>query len=406
MRLLNHSDLGGFGKGGEGLGLHVKNGRRTLFLAHETAPKNFTAVDVTDPRRPKIVCQTTLPHDKVRSNSLSIVGDVMAVTAQSSEPGVAPAGFELFDISDPTAPRSISVFDTVGGASRGAHYVKLSGDGFAYVSTGMPDWAPKRAKDFQFVVVVDVRDLTKPKEVGRWWLPGTEKRDTEVLPTPVDPEDDWGYRPHNINVFPERPDRAYVGYLDGGVIILDISDRGRPKMISRFDYHPPRKAGFTHTVVPLFERGLLLVSDEALIHPAGLPVKHEGAGWDHKLVWIMDASYERNVSPVSTLPMPPLEEFRFRGGRFGAHNIHENDPVPTAFTSDQIVFGAFFNAGVRVYDIKNHLRPEEIGSFVPATIPGSKFGAAQMNDVYVDENRIIYATERTSGGLYVLELTA
>jgi hypothetical protein len=28
-------------------------------------------------------------------------------------------------------------------------------------------------------------------------------------------------------------------------------------MISRLDYHPPL-TGFTHTVVPLFERGLLL----------------------------------------------------------------------------------------------------------------------------------------------------
>src|SRR2546427_8044788 len=31
---------------------------------------------------------------------------------------------------------------------------------------------------------------------------------------------------------------------------------------SRWDYHPPFP-GFCHTVVPLFERGLLVVSDEA-----------------------------------------------------------------------------------------------------------------------------------------------
>jgi hypothetical protein len=28
-----------------------------------------------------------------------------------------------------------------------------------------------------------------------------------------------------------------------------------------------------------------------------------------------------------------------------------------------------------------------------------------MNDVYVDENRIIYGIDRFKGGLYVLELT-
>jgi hypothetical protein len=29
-----------------------------------------------------------------------------------------------------------------------------------------------------------------------------------------------------------------------------------------------------------------------------------------------------------------------------------------------------------------------------------------MNDVYVDENRLIYGIDRIAGGLYILELTA
>jgi hypothetical protein len=36
---------------------------------------------------------------------------------------------------------------------------------------------------------------------------------------------------------------------------------------------------------------------------------------------------------------------------------------------------------------------------------GSPAGAAQMNDVYVDENRVIYAIDRFTGGLYIMELT-
>jgi hypothetical protein len=34
---------------------------------------------------------------------------------------------------------------------------------------------------------------------------------------------DDGYRAHSIEVFPDRPDRAYIGYIDGGQIIFDIS---------------------------------------------------------------------------------------------------------------------------------------------------------------------------------------
>ena len=50
MRLLSHHELQGFGGIGEGMGMQLaRDGRRIVWLAHESAPKNFTAVDVTDP---------------------------------------------------------------------------------------------------------------------------------------------------------------------------------------------------------------------------------------------------------------------------------------------------------------------------------------------------------------------
>ena len=58
------------GNGGEGMGLQqTKDGRRFMYIAHESAPKNFTVVEVTDPREPLVVCQTDLPHDRVRSSN-------------------------------------------------------------------------------------------------------------------------------------------------------------------------------------------------------------------------------------------------------------------------------------------------------------------------------------------------
>lgn len=393
MRLLAQNDLGGFGNGGEGLALHVKNGRRTLFIAHESAPKNFTAVDVTDPRRPQVVCQTELPHGRVRSNCLSISGDLLAVVYEVAEPGLGPAGMEVFDISNPTAPRSLSFFDTSGPCSRGAHFVWFVDGEYAYLSSGMPDFVPSHPKDDQIVVIVDVKDPTRPREAGRWWLPGTGAGDN-APPPERHQRWDFGFRPHNVNVYPQRPDRAYVGYLDGGVVVLDISDKSRPRMVARLDYHPPMP-GFTHTVVPLFSRGLLAVTDEAVT---------EGCQDFPKLLWFVDASYEPNPIIVSAAPLPPKEEFCGRGGRFGAHNIHENVPVEASWQSDDVVIGAFFSAGIRAYDVRNPLRPEEVACFVPPAPPGSPAGAIQMNDLYVDERGIVYAVDRHRGGLYVLEL--
>ena len=54
MRLLGHNDLGGFGNCGEGMAIQLaRDGRRVLWLGHESAPKNFTAVDVSDRESPR-----------------------------------------------------------------------------------------------------------------------------------------------------------------------------------------------------------------------------------------------------------------------------------------------------------------------------------------------------------------
>lgn len=395
MKLLAHHELAGFGGIGEGMSMQkTKDGRRILWLAHESAPKNFTAVDVTDPRNPKMVVQTDLPHADVRSNSLDVVGDIMAVAYQTKKWGLKPAGFDLFDISTPEQPKLITHYDTSGACSRGAHCVWFVDGEYLHLTSGAPDFEPTHQKDDQFYQIIDVRNPSKPVEVGRWWYPGTRKGDKEA-PPPRHPKFDGGYRPHNTNVYPQRPDRAYVGYIDGGAWILDISDKAHPKPVGHLQYSPPYN-GFTHTVMPLLERGLLIISDEC--------VKDNGEDWP-KLDWVVDARVETNLVPIATLPLPPAEVFTKRGGRFGAHNLHENQPSPCAFRSETIVFATFFNGGVRAYDLGNPYQPREIGYFVPGAPKLSPKGSAQINDVWVDENRTVYTVDRFTGGLYMLETT-
>src|ERR1700739_870363 len=80
FKLIANHELDGFGGMGEGMSIQIaKDGRRILWIAHESAPKNFTGVDVSDPRRPKVVVQTDLPQRHMRSNSLEVTDNVMAV---------------------------------------------------------------------------------------------------------------------------------------------------------------------------------------------------------------------------------------------------------------------------------------------------------------------------------------
>ena len=393
MRLIAQHDLAGHGGIGEGMSLQLaKDGRRILWLAHESAPKNFTGVDVTDPRKPKLVVQTDLPHKQVRSNSLEVCGDLMAVAYQTAQQGLKPAGIELFDIAKPEAPRSIAFFDCSGPHSRGVHQLWFVDGEYIHFAGGAGDFTPRNPLDDQFYRVIDVRNPTAPKDVGRWWMPGVAEGDT-APPPPRHPFIDAGFRAHNTNVYPDRPDRAYLGYIDGGVWILDIADKARPRPVGHWNPHPPFP-GFTHTALPLFERDLLIVSDES--------VRPKAADWP-KLTWVLDMRREENLVSIATLPLPPVEGQRY-GGRYGAHNLHENRPGP-AFRSDTLIFGTYFNGGVRVHDISDPFQPKEVAYLVPDAPKGSPAGAIQFNDVYVDENEIVYAVDRLVGGLYVIETT-
>lgn len=394
MTLLAHHEIGGFGGLGEGMGLQItKDGRRIMWLAHESAPKNFSGIDVTDPKNPKMIVQTDLPHMKLRSNSLDVYGDILAVAYQTQTVGLKPAGVDLFDVSDPEHPKLLSHFDCSGPHSRGVHALWFVDGKYIHMSSGSSDFEPTHPNDDQFYRILDVSDPKNPLEAGRWWYPGTRKGDS-APPPPRHPKFDTGYRVHNSNVFPREPGRAYVGYIDGGAFVLDISDMKNIQVISHWNHSPPLN-GFIHTVLPLFDRNLWIVSDEC--------VRDDGEDWP-KLVWVIDSSDAKNPLSLSTFPMPSVDIFGKRGGRYGAHNLHENLPVPGSFYSDTIIIGSFFNGGIRVFDTTDPYRVEEIAYYVPGAPKLSPAGAIQINDVYVDDHGIVYGVDRFAGGLYILEM--
>ncbi|MCX7262408.1 MAG: hypothetical protein NTX67_06500, partial [Burkholderiales bacterium] len=168
-----------------------------------------------------------------------------------------------------------------------------------HMAAGAHDFQPRNPKDDQIYRIIDISDPTKPFEKGRWWYPGTREGDSAPPPPRLPAQFDTGFRAHNTNVFPERPDRAYLGYIDGGAIVLDISNPADIKMVSHWNHSPPFN-GFTHTLLPLFERNLWIVSDEC--------VQDDGKDWP-KLVWVVDSRLDSNPLPIGTFPAPPYDTF-------------------------------------------------------------------------------------------------
>lgn len=396
MEIIGHSNLNGAGKGGEGLALRqYSDGRRVLFLAHESAPMCFSVIDVTKPEDPKVISQVPVEAPFVRCNSLGLSGTTLAVAHQVDKVGQPYAGMDVYDVADPTHPKKLTHFDTSGPHSRGVHYLWFTDGESAYLSTGAKDFVPRNKLDDQFLMIVDMHDPIRPREVGRWWLPGTREGDVESAPPRVAPFD-AGIRMHTPTWTPERPDRLYVGWIDGGFVILDISDKAHPRLITHRSWQSLGN-GFAHTVLALPARNLMIQTEEA--------TKNNCKDWP-KRDWVWDISHEAAPVPLAVLPPPAnMAALCAAGGRFGAHNIAQNQPGQNARTLTNTVVGSFFNGGVRAYSIVNPYAPVEIGYLVDAPPPGNASHTIQINDVYVDDHGLIYAVDRFNGGLDIIRYT-
>jgi hypothetical protein len=330
-------------------------------------------IDVRDPSRPTLVHQLLMPAG-LRSHKVQIVGDVMLVNYERLR-GVeaGQGGLKVFDVSDPLDPREIAFLPYPG---KGVHRMTYAEGPYAYMSATDDGWT-----DFVFVVV-DLSDPAHPRECGRWWLPGMHAAGGETLDAAP------GRRPrfHHALV---RGDRAYCGWWDSGLVILDISDRTRPQLVSHLEF-PHEASRATHTAFPLPGRELLVVTDEQ--GPASTNVQTD--------VRVVDISDERAPVVVGVFPRPD-GDYASRPGRFGPHNVHEMRPG--TFVSADTIHLTYFSAGLRIFDVSDPSAPAETAAYVPDTPAG--LDRVQWNDVLVSADGLIYVSDRSGGGIYVLERT-
>ena len=379
---LGHSDLNGRGDG-----VQVMFNKGYAFVGHPFSGGGATIVDVRDPRKPTPVNFLSV-HPRSWSLHFQTYGDLLLVAEEFNFIAHQPkakwrdpdcsAGLRVYDLTDPAHPRPIGFMPVEG---LGLHRVWWTGGRYAYASALLDGYT-----DHLFISI-DLQDPTKPREVGRWWVPGMWQAGGEKNEMP------GRVALHHPVV---ANGVAYCGWRDAGLVILDVADPAAPKFIGQRNLHPPF-GGSTHTALPLPSRDLVIVADEAMADISVEPQKY---------IWVMDVRVKANPIPIATMPLPAEQNFVAAGGTFGPHNLWENRP--DAFTSDVLIFATFQSGGVRVYDITNPFRPEERGFFVPPPPqklidprPGIKL-ITHSADLYVAANGLIYVTDY-NGGFHVLE---
>jgi hypothetical protein len=369
LELVGHTDLGGRGDG-----MQIMRNGDVLYVGHMgDFGVGTSVVDIADPSRPTVLRQIAVPNG-THSHKVQLADGLLLANHEQYPYRVGvpeSTGLLVYDVTKPADPRRIGFLPVEG---LGVHRIWFAGGRYAYASARE---TPYRNR---ILIVVDLADPARPRLASRWWWPGQHAGDAARL------ADDSDVGAHHVIV---QGDRAYGGYFDAGVVIYSVAGDGALDLIGSLSW-ADRSGGHphTHTALPLGARRLLVVTDEAIEPDC------EGARKDIHLV---DISDEHRPREVSHFPVP-AGDYCSRGLRFGPHNLHENRPG--TFRSDRIVFATYFNAGLRVYDTGDPLRPVEIACYVPEPPAGQ--GAIQINDVLVGSDGLIFVTDRLRGGLYIL----
>lgn len=347
---------------------------KIAYVAHMSS-EGVTIVDVQNPTSPKVLSKVTPPL-RSRSHKVQVSGNIMIVNNERYKnwepwrPGMA-----VYDVSNPEKPKELSFLETAG---KGVHRMWFVDGRYAHITGHPPGYVDN------IYMIVDMSDPLNPEIVSKFWLDGMWTAGGEIRTW----DEGVRFRAHGPPMV--LGDRAYLGWIDGGFTIIDISDLKNPKKVAHMNWCPPF-GGLTHTVLPLPKRDLLVVIDEAHADNCEEPEKY---------AWLVDVRVESNPVSISTIQVED-RGFDRKGARFGPHNIHENRPG--SLIDDQLVYITYFNGGLRIVDIQDQYRPKEVGYFIPERPEGQL--TIQTNDVFVDHDGLIYIVDRLDGHMYILEYT-
>ncbi len=378
------------------------DGKWYLYVAHYWPPHGWSVLDVTDPRKPKVVKRIPLDTtpNTTDTTQIAVADGLMIVSLELYSIGGADPkspfdeGVRIYDVkTDPANPRLLGQWKT---HDKGTHRVTYFGGKYAHVSAAAPDCTGN------IYVILDVSDPSKPVEAGRWHVPGQCKGDNAKASEGTALHGAMADRDTNI---------AYLSYQGAGFYILDVSDPKNIRALGNLPFSPPFKAALgihsayplpgLYDPFPLKNRKLALVNGET-----------NGEGCDEPLnpAALVDITDKTKPILISMLPTPippadaPYRDFCHKWGRVGWHN--SNDLFGNALVehSHNLIYMTWFNAGLRVLDISDPRLPVEVAYYMPPN-PRQKLSpivpktalVAQSQYALVDKRGYIYMSDWNDG---------
>lgn len=439
------------------------NGKMLNPLTGVVETNGTSIVDVTDPRHPRYLKHLVAANGGARMAKLCDGNDLPHGlhnhTYLLRENGAVSQ--EVWDVTDPSGPTLASTPLTGQDVTHRNWWDCKTG--IAYIVAGATKVSDKgydgwnnKSSPNQHLKIYDLSDPAHPKYIMDFGYPGQNPGSTFLMPgtetsSKVVPPGVHG--PIVVSTFRGKAvNRLYMPYGVGSDGIVQVNDltkvlpppygtgvyadvsaptdaellQGQIGVI----YMPGAEGG--HSAMPIYGiplkqyanftsnnvRDILAVSSEE--------TDNRCTGSPH-LLYLLDitgtigaggsTSAEQHPWPISTVTVDDFSgrpNFCSRGTRFGVHSPAENFEDPSY---GRLLTSAWFDAGIRVTDIRDPYHPKEVAHFIapitaftqPSTsiINGQPYTALDVScdNTDVDNRGLRYCGDRVGGGLDIVALT-
>jgi hypothetical protein len=451
-------------------------GTATNPLTGVSESNGTSIIDVTNVRRPKFLFHIPGP-DPINGSFAAAGAQMVRVCPGSTLPNAATNGIagkffllrafgnagaseshQIWDVTEPAAPKFLTT--VIGGLSNTHKSWWECDTGIAYLVAGSKSDGWQQSGSAQHIYIYDLSNPAKPVFIRQFGLPGQQPTASVAtqqpcLNAPSDTCFEGTTNPpggvHGPISMGTVVNRVYMPYGVGSSGVIQIVDRmklingcnasgtGSNPNASADCQNSPTQADLLwpqvswvtmnpenggHSSMPVFNvpipeeqtnflngtpqsKSLLFVSSEGTANNCFGQAPHDA--------WILDIANEQTPWPMATLNVPQFPgNFCGKGARFGAHAVTEAIYPPYY---GKIISVSWFNAGVRIWDIRDPKNPKPIAYYIQApnantaascsTINGvtNCFNATMNDYVEYDDRGFIYAADRAGSGVTILSLT-
>jgi hypothetical protein len=439
------------------------NGQMFNPLTQVTETNGTSIVDVTDPRHPKYLKHLIADKGGARMaklcNGNELPKGVHGHTYLLRDNGAV--SHEVWDVTDPANPTLVSTPVTGQDVTHRNWWDCRTGIAYIVAGATKPadpgfDGWNTHSNPNQHLKIYDLSDPAHPKYIMDFGYPGQNPGSTFLMPgtettTRVVPPGVHG--PIVVSSFKGQAiNRIYMPYGVGSDGIIQINDLTKvlPPPYGTGSYADPARPTDTellqgqigviympgaeggHSAMPIYGihlkqyknftdnnvRDILAVSSEE--------TDNRCTGSPH-LMYLLDitskigqggsTSAEQHPWPISSVTVDDFSarpNFCSRGTRFGVHSPAENFEDPSY---GRLLTSAWFDAGIRVTDIRDPYHPKEVAHFIAPVNKFTQPSSAVINGVTVtsldvscdnsdvDNRGLRYCGDRVGGGLDIVQLT-